>query len=150
MTRGQRLELLKQIEKDIHVCSIESTLLDDAKSCAIHSAIEELEQQPSEDCVSRQAVLDEIKLMSNANPSYWTTCNVIDREDLIDSIKDLPPVTPTHGTCKDCENWNDSDGVYRRGINAESKCSINNSRVFEGIFYCAAFEKRGNKNESIN
>ena len=46
MTREQRLELLKQIEKDIHVCSLESTLLDDAKSCAIHSAIEELEQEP--------------------------------------------------------------------------------------------------------
>ena len=45
MTRAQRLELLKQIEKDIHVCSLESTLLDDAKSCAIHSVIEELEQE---------------------------------------------------------------------------------------------------------
>lgn len=46
MTREERLKLLKQIEKDIHVCSIESTFLDDAKSCAIHSAIEELEQEP--------------------------------------------------------------------------------------------------------
>lgn len=46
MTRKERLDLLKQIEKDIHVCSLESTLLDDAKSCAIHSVIEELEQEP--------------------------------------------------------------------------------------------------------
>jgi len=46
MTREKRLELLKQIEEDIHVCSLESTLLDDAKSCAIHSVIEELEQEP--------------------------------------------------------------------------------------------------------
>ena len=46
MTREERLELLKQIEKDIHVCSLESTFLDDAKSCAIHSIIEELEQEP--------------------------------------------------------------------------------------------------------
>lgn len=46
MTREQRLKFLKQIEKDIHVCSLESTLLDDAKSCAIHSVIEELEQEP--------------------------------------------------------------------------------------------------------
>lgn len=46
MTREERLELLKQIEKDIHVCSLESTLRDDLKSCAIHSAIEELEQEP--------------------------------------------------------------------------------------------------------
>ena len=46
MTREERISVLKQIEKDIHVCSIESTFLDDAKSCAIHSAIEELEQEP--------------------------------------------------------------------------------------------------------
>ena len=46
MTREERLELLKQIEKEIYVPSIESTFLDDAKSCAIHSAIEELEQEP--------------------------------------------------------------------------------------------------------
>lgn len=46
MTKEERLDLLKQIEKDIHVCSLESTFLDDAKSCAIHSAIEELEQEP--------------------------------------------------------------------------------------------------------
>ena len=54
MTRAQRLDLLKQIEKDIHVCSLESTLLDDAKSCAIHSAIEELEQEPILDKVRAQ------------------------------------------------------------------------------------------------
>ena len=54
MTRAQRLELLKQIEKDIYVCSLESTFLDDAKSCAIHSVIEELKQEPCEDCISRE------------------------------------------------------------------------------------------------
>ena len=46
MTREQRLELLKQIEKDIYIPSMESTFLEDAKSCAIHSVIEELEQEP--------------------------------------------------------------------------------------------------------
>lgn len=45
MDKYERLELLKQIEKDIHVCSLESTFEDDAKSCALHSAIEELEQR---------------------------------------------------------------------------------------------------------
>jgi len=42
---NKKLELLKQIEKDIYVCSLESTFLEDAKSCAIHEAIEELEKQ---------------------------------------------------------------------------------------------------------
>ena len=41
MSKEQRLELLKQIEKQIFVCSLESTLQDDLKSAAIHSIIEE-------------------------------------------------------------------------------------------------------------
>ena len=53
-----------------------------------------LEQEPCEDAISRRAVLNEVKSMSNANPSYWATCDVIDRENLIDSIKDLPSVKP--------------------------------------------------------
>ena len=50
------------------------------------------------------------------------------------------------GTCKDCKHWKDSDGVYRRGFMAESKCPINISRVLEGNFYCADFERRGSEN----
>lgn len=45
MTKSERLKWLKEIEKDIHVCSLESTFVDDAKSCAIHSVIQELEQE---------------------------------------------------------------------------------------------------------
>lgn len=53
MTRDERLDLLKQIEKDIYVSSIESTFLEDAKSCAIHSVIEELEQEPKQEFYDR-------------------------------------------------------------------------------------------------
>ncbi len=45
-------------------------------------------------------------------------------------------------TCKDCKQWKDSDGVYRRGLGAESKCPINTKEVFEGKFYCANGERR--------
>lgn len=64
---------------------------------------------------------------------------------LLDALKekDVSNLTIIFGTCKDCKHWKDSDGVYRRGVNAESKCSINNSREFDGTFYCADFEKRG-------
>ena len=67
----------------------------------------------------------------------------------LDAIKgkDVSNLIIISGTCKDCKHWKDSDGVYRRGIGAESKCPVNNSRVFEGTFYCADFEKRGNENE---
>lgn len=44
MTKLERLKWLKEIEKDIYVCSLESTFADDSKSCAIHSIIEELEK----------------------------------------------------------------------------------------------------------
>ncbi len=51
MTKEQRLVLLKQIEEQIYVSSLESTLQDDLKSIAIHSIIEEeterLEQEPN-------------------------------------------------------------------------------------------------------
>lgn len=97
-------------------------------------AIKALEQPTSDDCVSRQAVLD---ILSHYAHNFGAD----------NGIKSLPPVKPTHGTCKDCKHWKDSDGVYHRGIGAESKCPVNNSRVFEGTFCCAAFEKRGNENE---
>ena len=72
MTREKRLELLKQIEKDIHVCSIESTFLDDAKSCAIHSVIEELEQEP---------ILDKIRAEIAEYGSIWVGYKITGRRD---------------------------------------------------------------------
>ncbi len=45
-------------------------------------------------------------------------------------------------TCKDCKHWKDSDGVYRRGIGAESICPINLKEVHDGIFYCCNGERR--------
>lgn len=45
MSDEERLKWLKEIEKDIFVCSLESTFVQDLKSCAIHSAIETLENQ---------------------------------------------------------------------------------------------------------
>ena len=102
-------------------------------------AIKALEQQPNEDCVSRQAVIDMATTIQTDDYSGNEILEVID----VDDVKTLPPVTPIHGTCKDCKNWKDSDGAYRRGLWAESKCPVNNSSVFEGTFYCADFEKRG-------
>jgi len=87
VTREQALEIIKR-ESDLYP----EDSVDSVEWLEVYKA---LEQQPSDDCVSRQAVLDEIKSMSNANPSYWATCDVIDREDLIDNIQALPPVTPT-------------------------------------------------------
>ena len=85
-----------------------------------------VEIEQSEDCVSRKAVLEciSIKNMPNANPSYWNICDVVDREDLKDCITDLPPVTPTHGTCKNC--------------NKREDCLIDT----DDDFYCRDWERR--------
>ena len=47
MTKNTMIDLLKQIEKDIYVSSLESTFKQDSKSCAIHKAIEMLQAEPS-------------------------------------------------------------------------------------------------------
>lgn len=84
MTREERLELLKQIEKDIHVCSLESTLLDDAKSCAIHSVIEDLEQEPILDRI--RAEIDKIY---EREGSSFDCLNALDElKEFIDKCKE--------------------------------------------------------------
>lgn len=55
---------------------------------------------------------------------------------------DLPPTQPEIIRCKDCKYWKDSDGVYRRGFDAESKCPLNLKEVYEGTFYCGMAERR--------
>lgn len=44
--------------------------------------------------------------------------------------------------CHECKHWKDSDGVYRRGISAESKCPVNSRQVYEGTFFCGMAERR--------
>ena len=50
--------------------------------------------------------------------------------------------------CKDCKWWKDSDGVFRRGIEAESQCPMNRIEVFEGNGYCYMFEPQ--ESEEMN
>ena len=52
------------------------------------------------------------------------------------------PAQPEIIRCKDCKYWKDSDGVYRRGFDAESKCPLNLKKVYEGTFYCGMAERR--------
>ena len=44
--------------------------------------------------ISLNAVINILKHKPNANPSYWNTCDVIDRQDTIDDVMELPSVTP--------------------------------------------------------
>ena len=53
---------------------------------------------------------------------------------------EIKPSVEKTGHCKDCKWWKDSDGVYRRGVGAESKCPINNVSVNHGFGYCYMYE----------
>ena len=93
----------------------------------------------SDDCVSRQAVLDMATTIQTDDYSGNEIIDVVE----VDDIKSLPPVTPTHGKCKDCKHYYmDEDG---HGYHCE-KFDYTRFPVYAD-FYCADFEKRGNENE---
>ena len=110
-----------------------------AQQIAIDMAIDALSQQPCEDAISRQAVMETI---CTKHCTTYPYCKSKYGCAEMSDIKDLPPVTPQPkvGYCKDCKWWKDTDGAYRRGIGAESKCPINHRDVFEGNGYCYMFE----------
>ena len=87
------------------------------------------------DAVSRQAVLD---LMIQKWGENFSGDSAM--QESIDAIRVLPSVTSQKPRCKECKWWKDSDGEYRRGCGAESKCPINRREVFEGNGYCYMFE----------
>lgn len=91
----------------------------------------------SEDCVSRAEVTDELNRLGR-NAFKDDT----DYDNFFAFVDSLPPVTPTHGTCKDCKhNYKTSRNTF--------ECS-NGHRFYMKIpdtFYFADFEKRGSENE---
>ena len=103
---------------------------------ACKGAIELLEQEPCEDAVSREDALTAL----TGDITGYTIEDYIARTRV--RLQNLPPVTPKQRLCKDCKWWKDSDGIYRRGIEAESRCPINCKEVFEGNGYCYMFEPK--------
>lgn len=87
--------------------------------------IQKLEQH-SEDCVSRTEVLKIVEYHNN--PTFIEPMGTVRN-----ILKDLPPVTPTHGTCKDCTN-------YVVGVLDEEIC-IRGHELIHKDFYCADYEK---------
>lgn len=79
----------------------------------------------SQDCVSRAEMLKyqqylRGKMSNEENHKLW------------EFIKDLPPVTPTQGTCKDCTN-------YVVGALDEEIC-IRGHELIHKDFYCADYK----------
>ena len=102
---------------------------------ALDMAIKALEQQPSDDCVSRAEVLKGYIEINRADGVEVYSDKVIPME----YVEALPPVTPTHGKCKDCTN-------YVAGALDEEIC-LRGHELIHKDFYCADFEKRGSEND---
>ena len=92
------------------------------------------------DLISRQAAIRWVK--TECNPYGKPTLDFESGKKVIEHLKQMPSAQPEIVLCKDCKHWKDSDGVYRRGIGAESKCPVNIRAVYEGNFYCADAERR--------
>lgn len=108
---------------------------------ALDMAIKALEQQPSEDCVSRAEAIKELK-ESAEHHANDTREEVLLRRDR-DIIRALPPVAPTHGTCKDCTKSKILNDFKGHSI----VCSRFGRMAVNPDFYCADFEKRGDSDD---
>ena len=146
MTRERTIEQLKLMLR----CPEDN--LDDEDREAVEVCIEALEQEPCDDCISREEALQALCKAVHKNddtipcPNQRVSClwNKTKVQDYAEEILKLPSVTPQQrtGYCKDCKWWKDSDGIYRRGVGAESQCPINRKEVFEGTGYCYMFEPK--------
>ncbi len=84
MTREEAIEMLEYIR---HTGNGESEYKNDAQAIAISMAIKALEQQPCDDCISRQETIN------------CVTSNEF-RYKIVEDIKTLPSVTPKEKTGK--------------------------------------------------
>jgi len=117
-----------------------------------------LEQQPSDDCVSREQAIKtigtDIQLNLEGRSGLLKYSDEIKDilKALLDSqekkLKALPPVTPTHGTCEDCKHW-DKDNEYCKHLSTENGWSEDEyyQVCTDKDFYCREFERRGDENE---
>jgi len=144
MTREEALEWFKDRKK---------MNLDDKCQQAEDMAIKSLEQESCEDAISRKSIKQKLQEHHDFFVNAYGGFSNLPRNDKsrVDEISSCiamvvnePPVTPQPkaGHCKDCKRWKDSDGVYRRGIGAESGCPINRKEVYDGNGYCFLFEKK--------
>jgi len=139
MTKEQAIEWLKSL----NYCDGEET---QEVAQAIEIAIKALEQQPCDDCISRQAVLDilshyahnfgadnEIKALPSVTPTQCIATVQFSKDDLREICNERIEIECIHGTCKDCR-WltTDEDGNYY----------CRQTGYFDSLdFYCKDFEK---------
>ena len=138
MTNEQALAILKQPDRIgcnlIKANDEESNKYNQESIEALDMAIKALEQSTSDDCVSRQAVLETID-DCNSDGLKGIFCSYDDGERFREYIRKLPPVTPTHGTCKDCKHRDPEDKMCDSGHSIQWQLPRPND------WHCADFEK---------
>lgn len=97
--------------------------------------------------MTREIALHCMKSYSELHSDLCELCSIYGEtgsdhcfEDALQYVIGMLEQEPKTGHCRDCKWWKDSDGAYRRGVGAESKCPINRKEVFEGNGYCYMFE----------
>lgn len=109
MTRKERAAYLNQlIIPDLFDNSQEACELRIKQDMALRETIEELEQEPCEDAISRQAVIDSLKRASDIAVS----CGTVDKEEnkhhlpeLIQWIEGFPSVVRENRTAEKVGQW---------------------------------------------
>ena len=82
-------------------------------------------------------IIDLLKKYTDGKQDTETVeINVSQLNQVIEALEKEPKI----GYCRDCQEWKDSDGSYRRGIGAESRCPMNRVEVYEGTGYCYMFK----------
>lgn len=117
MTREDAIKKLQYIRHYYPSKDIENLEADSA----LYMAIKALEQQPGEDCVSRQAI--------DQNIYDYAESNRLSYANMKNAILDVPPVTPTRKKGK----WIFAYGT--KGKDNVEKCSCCDSHWREAIIY---------------
>ena len=136
MLIDEKVDSGKLVGKDVKGEWKADTPLDEAYKSMIEAlemgikAIKALEQEPCEDAISRQYLID----IATEDGAY----DYVSAQEIANAPSVNPQ--PKMGHCNDCKWWKDSDGTYCRGVHAESKCPINRKEIYEGNGYCYMFE----------
>ena len=98
----------------------------------------------SDDYIKREDAIERLSYHADfyQNDREFGGEEMLYKDSALNEISELPSADVVEVVrCKDCKYWKDSDGVYRRGFDAESKCPLNLKEVYEGTFYCGFGER---------
>lgn len=129
-------------KEEMTICKIYLEDIDKTHDCNEYKLLMALlEQQPSDDCVSRQAIADAVEsTIAKYIPIFLGRYEKIPLEVAM-AIKNVPPVTPTHKVGK----WIKTGGSFRC-----SECmNMPEFKDIRTLKYCpnCSAEMRGNENE---